>query len=273
MVMTIGELSRRTGLSPAVLRMWESRYGFPRPRRLASGHRRYSEADVELVNRILQRRDAGLRLDVAVAEARGSRSPGAPSVFAEVRAEHAHLVTHRLHKATLIGLSWAIEDETAARAERPLLFGAFQREQFYRPSRPRWRELAKLSRATMVFAEFGHDEPTEQEGLVEVPLGEADPMQREWALAVDCLELPAMLTAWELPGQGAVPDRKRIFECIWSVEPEVVRTASRVLAGMAHTLGAPGGADVFDDLMESPPEATPDPRTTSALFNLSLIHI
>ncbi len=48
---------------------------------------------------------------------------------------------HGRLKRTLIALSHAIEDECAARAERPLLFGSFQRERFYRDSEPRWREL------------------------------------------------------------------------------------------------------------------------------------
>ena len=41
----IGELSRRTGIDPALLRAWERRYGVPRPRRSPGGQRRYSEAD------------------------------------------------------------------------------------------------------------------------------------------------------------------------------------------------------------------------------------
>ena len=58
----IGDLAQRTGLSPAVLRMWESRYGFPEPRRLASGHRRYTDAEVDLVRQVVRRRDSGIRL-------------------------------------------------------------------------------------------------------------------------------------------------------------------------------------------------------------------
>ena len=66
--LTIGELAARTGLKPATLRMWESRHGFPRAARRDSGHRRYSEQDVELVRQVTRRRDAGLRLEVAIAE-------------------------------------------------------------------------------------------------------------------------------------------------------------------------------------------------------------
>lgn len=40
-LISIGRLSRETGLSPDTLRVWERRYGAPRSRRLPSGHRRY----------------------------------------------------------------------------------------------------------------------------------------------------------------------------------------------------------------------------------------
>ncbi|MGN6162409.1 MAG: MerR family transcriptional regulator, partial [Marmoricola sp.] len=113
-VLTIGDLAQRTGLSPAVLRMWETRYGFPEPTRLASGHRRYSDADVALVQQVLRRKEAGLRLEVAIAEAAATRPPESPSVFAELRRRHPGLAVHRLRKSTLIALSWAIEDECCA---------------------------------------------------------------------------------------------------------------------------------------------------------------
>ncbi len=152
--LTIGDLARRTGLSTAVLRTWETRHGFPRPKRLASGHRRYAESDVALVERVLRRRDAGIRLEVAIAEAAASTAPGAPSVFAELRRKHPQLAPHRLAKSTLLALSWAIEDEFCARADAPVLFGAFQEQRFYRPSAPRWNELARVARSTMVLADF-----------------------------------------------------------------------------------------------------------------------
>src|SRR5215208_873021 len=41
----IGELSRRTGVSPELLRAWEQRYGLLRPLRSAGGFRLYSAQD------------------------------------------------------------------------------------------------------------------------------------------------------------------------------------------------------------------------------------
>ena len=157
--LTIGDLAQRTGVAPATLRMWESRHGFPRPERRDSGHRRYDEHDVELVPQVLRRRDGGTRLEVAIAgvalaQAAAGTAPGAPSVYAAMRRLHPHLQPQRLKKSTLLALSWAIEDECCSRAERPMIFGAFQKEPYYRAAEERWTELARVARSTMVFAEF-----------------------------------------------------------------------------------------------------------------------
>lgn len=48
----IGELSRRVGVSPQVLRAWEGRYGILRPDRSRGGYRLYSEADVARIRRM-----------------------------------------------------------------------------------------------------------------------------------------------------------------------------------------------------------------------------
>ncbi len=45
----IGELSRRSGVSPELLRAWERRYGLLEPTRSAGGLRLYSSADLERV--------------------------------------------------------------------------------------------------------------------------------------------------------------------------------------------------------------------------------
>ena len=43
----IGELSRRVGVSPELLRAWELRYGLLQPTRSTGGFRLYSAADEE----------------------------------------------------------------------------------------------------------------------------------------------------------------------------------------------------------------------------------
>jgi DNA-binding transcriptional MerR regulator len=49
----IREVSRLTGVNPVTLRAWERRYGLIRPTRTESGHRLYSQADIESVRSIL----------------------------------------------------------------------------------------------------------------------------------------------------------------------------------------------------------------------------
>lgn len=64
-VLRIGELSRRVGVSPEVLRAWERRYGVLRPTRTEGGFRLYSTADEERVRRMLALQEDGLSPAVA----------------------------------------------------------------------------------------------------------------------------------------------------------------------------------------------------------------
>jgi len=49
----IREVSRITGINPVTLRAWERRYGLIQPTRTESGHRLYSQSDIEEVRSIL----------------------------------------------------------------------------------------------------------------------------------------------------------------------------------------------------------------------------
>lgn len=226
--LTIGDLADRTGVAAATLRMWEQRHGFPEPHRLPSGHRRYRQSDVEEIVRVVGLRDAGVRLDLAIRQARAAGEPGVPSVYAYLRQRHPQIATHRLTKRTLLGLSWAIEDEFCAKAEQADVFGAFQREQFYARAEPRWSEIAQLARSTTVLADFATSDTSASPAKVALP--EGAPMRREWAVVCDAPDLPVVLTAWELPGQRDTPDRERLFESMWSVDPAAVHDAARVCA-------------------------------------------
>jgi len=72
-VLRIGELSKRSGVSPELLRAWERRYGLLRPVRSSGGLRLYSLEDLERVRQMRRHIDGGL----AAAEAADlvSRSP------------------------------------------------------------------------------------------------------------------------------------------------------------------------------------------------------
>ncbi len=275
--LSIGELAERTGVAPATLRMWEARHGFPRPHRRSSGHRRYDEADVELVRQVIRRRDGGSRLDlaiagVALAKASLTEAPGAPSVFATLRRLHPGLHPQRLTKSTLLGMSWAIEDECCSRAEHPMIFGAFQKEAYFRAAEDRWAELARVARSTMVFAGFP-TVPERDDRTTFVHLPDDAPMRREWAVVCDAPEYPAMLTAWELPGQSTVPDRKRLFECIWTVEPAAVRNAARACAQVAQGLGHPEAAPLLYELADNPPPPPVELLQATSLLNRVVAYV
>ncbi|PWN04199.1 hypothetical protein DJ010_00655 [Nocardioides silvaticus] len=265
--LSIGELARRTEVSPAVLRMWETRHGFPQPERLSSGHRRYSEHDVALIRQVLRRKEAGIRLEIAIAEALASRAPESPSVFAELRRRHPALAPQRLRKSTLVALSWAIEDECCAVADSPILFGGFQRSEFYLPSAPRWRELTRIARSAVVFADHWPDESLDARGPVQATLAPDAPMRREWTVVCDALDSTACLAAWELPGQTTVPDRQRIFEAVWTLDPVAVRSAAVVSAGIATRSGVALPRDVDDELTGPLAPRTTSPAAATALFN------
>jgi MerR family transcriptional regulator, light-induced transcriptional regulator len=231
--LTIGDLVERTGVSEGTLRIWERRHGFPTPERLPSGHRRYHEADVELVLQVVRERADGLSLPAAIARARASAAQGVASVFAGLRRQRPELQPIRLRKPMLLALSRAIEDESCARAERPLLFAAFQRERFYRQSERRWRDFARTAELAVVFADFARARRPSG-GPVELPIERAAPLSREWAVVCQAPGHAVCLSGVELPPTRRPADRTREFDVIWSVEPDVVRAACEICVELAR---------------------------------------
>jgi hypothetical protein len=59
-LLRIGELSRRTGITPELPRAWERRYGLLRPTRTPGGLRLYSHEDVERVQAMQRHLAEGL---------------------------------------------------------------------------------------------------------------------------------------------------------------------------------------------------------------------
>jgi MerR family transcriptional regulator, light-induced transcriptional regulator len=58
---------QETGLKPDTLRAWERRYGIPEPNRAPSGHRLYTQRDIDLIKWLIARQDEGLSISRAVA--------------------------------------------------------------------------------------------------------------------------------------------------------------------------------------------------------------
>jgi len=59
--LNISAVERETGLSKDVLRMWERRYGFPKPQRDENGERQYAVAEIAKLHAIKRLMDLGLR--------------------------------------------------------------------------------------------------------------------------------------------------------------------------------------------------------------------
>ena len=205
--------------------MWETRHGFPRAERLPSGHRRYPrEAEVERVLEVVaraRRRPLAGRRGRAVRR-RAGRGPET-SIYAGLRSRRPDLQPYPIPKRLLVAVSHAIEDECSARGERALLLGSFQRERFYREAEPRWREFART-------AELAH-----RAGRLRAagraagrPARGADraATTRSRASGRSSATRPGFAAC--LAGRERQVTGERVFEMLWSVEPEVVREAARI---------------------------------------------
>ena len=73
-LLSIGALSRATGIPPETLRTWEQRYGFPIPERKPSGHRVYPVASVPRLRRITEALARGHRAREAVSASENALS-------------------------------------------------------------------------------------------------------------------------------------------------------------------------------------------------------
>src|ERR1700744_388910 len=294
-VLSISEVSRRTGIPVAGLRNWEQRYGLPRPKRSPPGQRRYTEADCDLLTEVLRRRAAGLSLSAAMAQAtaigggggeravfsRPRRHPHAPgtggegagrSIFAGLRRQHPALRVHLLNKTALLAVTRAIEDECGARARRPVLLGSFQRQQFYQASASRWADLARAAEQTVVFADFPRSQ-LRPGRIAEIAVPDDSPLRREWTLICDAPDAPACVAAWERPGQDRRRDRDRMFEVLWSAVPPGGGTAPRIGTGLAAA-AIPGLPQrLTDRLSAEPPPSSADLRRASDVIERTLDYL
>jgi MerR family transcriptional regulator, light-induced transcriptional regulator len=258
--LTISQLSERTGVSAATLRMWETRHGFPLPARLAGGHRRYSDDDVELVRAVIARRGEGLSLVAAIERTLSTRTATPASIFAGLAERRPDLQPMTLSKPALLALSRAIEDEHCAGAGTGIVIGSFQTARFYRQSARRWRELARTARVAVALADFQRLRRPAR-APVEVPVGREHPLAREWAIVARAPRSAATLAAWEIPAPGGVADSERRFEVLWSPESEVADTAIAIAAELIEPLAPDVAAVLATAPWDPAAPASPELRT------------
>ena len=111
----IGELARRTGVNPALLRAWERRYGLIEPERTSGGFRLYSEQDERRVRAMVEHIEDGLAAAEAARLALDDTAPqtgSAPQTVSEAAVLEALLAF----------------DESAAQASLDRLLAEFSRE-------------------------------------------------------------------------------------------------------------------------------------------------
>lgn len=85
-LLRIGELSRRSGVSPELLRAWERRYELLQPTRSEGGLRLYSEGDVERVRAMQRHLASGLAAAEAARLAATDEAPLTPTALAPAAA-------------------------------------------------------------------------------------------------------------------------------------------------------------------------------------------
>jgi MerR family transcriptional regulator, light-induced transcriptional regulator len=116
----IGELARRIGVSPEVLRAWERRYGLFRPERSAAGYRLYSAADERCARRVLALQAQGhstaeaarLAMQTAAAEVATPASlPPTPAEAGLSPVDQLELIAARL-RASLDSLDGPATEQT-----------------------------------------------------------------------------------------------------------------------------------------------------------------
>jgi MerR family transcriptional regulator, light-induced transcriptional regulator len=79
-------------------------------------------------------------------------------------------------------------------------------------------------------------------------------------------DYPAFISGWEFPGQLGVPDARRRFEVLWSVDPPAVRDAALTCAQIARAL-SPSLSRLPGDLPAAAPPASADLHRAIGLFN------
>jgi DICT domain-containing protein len=260
--LTIREVAARSGVPAGTLRMWEERYGFPKPTRLPSGHRRFSDEHVDQVRAVVAAREAGLSLPAAIERVAGAPPERRDSLYGLLRLRRPELVPELIPKTRMTALSHAIEDECLARAHAPVLIGSFQRERFFRSEEPRWSGFATSAAVAVAFADFETRTDTRP---VQVHVERDHQLTREWAIVCFAQGASAALAGWEPPGQDEVPDSQRRFEAIWTVDPELVYEAVTAAAVLAEREAPTAAAEIRRAAGPRPAPSGADVRGVAAL--------
>jgi DICT domain-containing protein len=192
------------------------------------------------------------------------------SLFNGLRLRHPDLPTLVLPQAFMSALSSALET-TALEHPDGVLIGAFQRTRAYEIAAPRWQRLATTACAVVAFADFAQPEHDGRSWAIPTQPGSA--LAAEWAVVCDTPRWWGCLVARELPGTARRPAKVRSFEAMWSLDPRVVRDASRIGATLASNV-APEVGDAIAGRLQHQPRVWPSTLGEAAHFtNRVLEHL
>lgn len=118
----IGAVSRMTGISETTLRVWERRYHFPLSARTAGGHRLYSQEQVQRLQWVKQRVDAGMQISQAIRALEHLEREGASSDTAlTTRAATIHIENGDVANRLRAQLFKALVEHDSAHANETLV--------------------------------------------------------------------------------------------------------------------------------------------------------
>lgn len=265
--LSTADVAHATNLAETTLRMWESRYGFPSPARLPSGHRRYSVEDVERLQQILRLRSSGLSLRGAIERVQSGSDEVAASVFGSVRRK-AGLSAQSFTGRHLGALLRAVEDEALAGGVPPIIVRGLGRRVDLASDACRRASLARSAEFAVTLA---CSEP--RSPIARTPgvtwLRVDNPLGCERFVACERAGLQVCFAGWEAPGQDELPVDERRYETVWTADPASVRDA---LESALHHARATSDeperiAELLVRLEHRPPVTELDPHGLTALVS------
>jgi hypothetical protein len=124
----------------------------------------------------------------------------------------------------------------------------------------------------IVFADFASNSNPGGNRPVLIKLPGDGAMLREWTVLSYASDRAALLSGWEIPGPP-VPDGQRLFETLWSVDPQVVRDAGLAAAGLVAPTEPELARRVTDLLGEPAPPVSEDLRRANGLLDRALDYL
>ncbi len=233
----IGELSRRVGVSPDVLRAWERRYGVLSPQRSPAGQRLYTAQDEQRIRRMRESIDSGYSPRVAARLAIGETA-GVPAEGSGISTAAPLLPPLEELASRLRESLFALSDDRSNRALDQLLTGYGIEAVLVRAILPLLREIGDLwarNELTVGQEHFasalligrlralgrGWDEGDGPRVLVACPAGEAHD------LGLLCFSLLMRERGLRITYLGASVPSESLFDAAERVDPAVA-----VIAGV-----------------------------------------